>query len=125
MLKAMNVFNDKFRKMWSSSSSLFLIKNSPLPQVSNVFLMNGVVFDYGQLLLDQYKRILDKWILIKGVCEKEDPSSPLIINANQAIPIANQTLLVLQDFFPKFKAGEYSLRWIGSILLEEPSLVIF
>ncbi|KAG2375073.1 hypothetical protein C9374_010077 [Naegleria lovaniensis] len=139
VLKAMNVFNmmmndstrprsTKYGNEWnhqdeenhSSNTTTSCGKyesrllNVP-PRVSNVFLMNGVVFDYGQLLLDQYQRILNKWILIKQVCEKEDPSSPLILNANQAIPITNQTIKALQDFFPKFKAGQYPLNWVYSI----------
>jgi len=84
-------------------------------RVTNVFLMNGVVYDYGNLLVDQYNRITAKWQVMKKVCQDEDPTSPLIKNADQSIAITNATSIALAQFFPQFKAGLYPIEWAYNI----------
>ncbi|EFC36266.1 predicted protein [Naegleria gruberi] len=102
VLKSFNLFN--------SESNVKMGK-----QVINVFLMNGLVFNYGQFLVKQNLRMVTNWNILKEACEKEDPTSQLIPIANSNMDISNKTAVALANFFPLFEKGSYPIDWAYNI----------
>ncbi|KAL9645312.1 hypothetical protein ABK040_002511 [Willaertia magna] len=80
-----------------------------VPQVTNIFLMNGYAKDWGALAIEQFERSKQNSILVKQICEKEDPNSPLIIGANNNIAFLDIALPQWKSFLPLFKEGLFPL----------------